>query len=769
MNPREGRSSRLWLVSVLAVSALFLLLRSNIFRADPVFEVIERSEYDDVSYDLPMQKLFNDRLLNGEFPLWNPHQSTGNPIVGTLESRLLYPPRLILTLVFGLEQGQRLELIFHVLLCVLGTYALLRSFRIKPPASALGASCVLLSAQFLSNSYSHNVLATHAWMPACMFTLHQVCIRPTYARALWLSVSFAMLVYAGYPQFGYYALHACVIILLIGVLSRPRLLKQMRRLILPISLAIAVFAMLVAPQLVSSAEFFSQGLRGEIGVTKDQVHYLGGRPLWSLVPLMFTGEKGPGDAWRNLAMHGSTFTMTLLVVAGLIWGGAQKRYRSAVTTMVVIAIPFALLSMGNASPFSDWLFDHYPLGSTFRFPFRARAVLLFPAVFGIALSATALVRLASRLPFNPRIQRTASFALVSCVIFASLVPGKYFRPQVFAHVMGYAGTVAQDVATIVPREARYINITGFATEPYKKSATLANRLSISDYEPANTYRSYLLARLLSAELRTQHAGWVWLGNTEVSYRGLGDPDVIRLLKAASVGWVLGDSVTWQTTSPSVRTRIDPGVVHIGSVPDSRLINFLKNQINPALEGLIKHRSSPNLYEVFHIKGSLPRAYISNRIVASANATASATKMSPPFDPLSQTIVEISPEAIPAETDPRDHLQPATFRIDRPETIILETRTHGDSFLVLNDKFFPGWVCQIDGKSAEIFAANVLFRAVKLPAGRHTVEFKYSDSNLTVALIVACMAYLFLLSWLVLRIAPIVIGGAKRIASRPITK
>jgi hypothetical protein len=46
------------------------------------------------------------------------------------------------------------------------------------------------------------------------------------------------------------------------------------------------------------------------------------------------------------------------------------------------------------------------------------------------------------------------------------------------------------------------------------------------------------------------------------------------------------------------------------------------------------------------------------------------------------------------------------------------------FLVLLDSYSPDWLVTVDGKPGTVYAANLLFRAVHLAPGRHTVEFRY---------------------------------------------
>ena len=57
-------------------------------------------------------------------------------------------------------------------------------------------------------------------------------------------------------------------------------------------------------------------------------------------------------------------------------------------------------------------------------------------------------------------------------------------------------------------------------------------------------------------------------------------------------------------------------------------------------------------------------------------------------------------------------------------IAIEVDAPGGGILVLNDVWHPWWRATVDGKPAEILKANVLFRAVVVPPGRHEVRFTF---------------------------------------------
>ena len=93
---------------------------------------------------------------------------------------------------------------------------------------------------------------------------------------------------------------------------------------------------------------------------------------------------------------------------------------------------------------------------------------------------------------------------------------------------------------------------------------------------------------------------------------------------------------------------------------------------------------------------------------------------PDVDPRRTVLLEQAPDDAPAA--------PAggSARILRYQNtdISIEVDAPGGGFLVLNDVWHRWWRATVDGKPADILKANVLFRAVVVPAGKHTVRFSF---------------------------------------------
>lgn len=80
-------------------------------------------------------------------------------------------------------------------------------------------------------------------------------------------------------------------------------------------------------------------------------------------------------------------------------------------------------------------------------------------------------------------------------------------------------------------------------------------------------------------------------------------------------------------------------------------------------------------------------------------------------------------ALPAPTFVTDGLDEVVLAVDLPRPAIL----------VLADMAAPGWQVEVDGQSAALLRADLVLRAVAVPAGAHEVRFHYADPAVTAGL------------------------------------
>jgi len=106
-----------------------------------------------------------------------------------------------------------------------------------------------------------------------------------------------------------------------------------------------------------------------------------------------------------------------------------------------------------------------------------------------------------------------------------------------------------------------------------------------------------------------------------------------------------------------------------------------------------------------------------------------------------------PEAAPSDAQPPARGSTAPTPIEKspgvakiessvPGRLEVITTSTTTELLLVHDIYYPGWVAELDGRSTPIARADLLFRAVEVPAGIHHVTFRYAPfapGNLQAAL------------------------------------
>jgi hypothetical protein len=115
-----------------------------------------------------------------------------------------------------------------------------------------------------------------------------------------------------------------------------------------------------------------------------------------------------------------------------------------------------------------------------------------------------------------------------------------------------------------------------------------------------------------------------------------------------------------------------------------------------------------------------------------------------LDPFQTVILEETPALMPS---PSTGNESAIVSIFEPQRLVTEINLTAPALVIWSEIAYPGWVARTNGEALEMVRAYGLLRAVALPAGVHTVEWRFEPplaywglgiSVMTLVLLIAIM-------------------------------
>jgi hypothetical protein len=155
------------------------------------------------------------------------------------------------------------------------------------------------------------------------------------------------------------------------------------------------------------------------------------------------------------------------------------------------------------------------------------------------------------------------------------------------------------------------------------------------------------------------------------------------------------------------------------------------------------------FAVLEFTGTLPRAKFYTDWQAGLDDAQTLQRLrAPDWDPTRQVLV--SEKLASATPSPTATSSEANITRYAPKHITVKTRSSTAGLLLLNDRWHPDWKVTVDGQATPLLRANFLMRGVSVPAGEHTVEYRFDPPHQALwASLSAVMAALLLVGILVL--------------------
>jgi hypothetical protein len=737
---------------------------------------------DILSYWYPHLENIVRAVAEGGWPVWTPFVALGRPLLADPSLQLLYPPTW-LNLVMPPAAYYTVFAVGHVWAAGFGLYRLGRTAGLSAAAAALAGAAWMMSGPLLSAVNLFHHFAGAAWMPWTLLMLARALAHPGPMPALALGAVAGGQALAGSADMCVMTALAGALLAADSVRQGPGTLRERLRSVGRVAVpAIAFAALLAAVQWLPALRLLLlSGARASQRfsvITTWSVHPAS--LVDTLVP-MLVADLPLRPELRALLFDGRRpFLLSLYLgigtvplVALALAGPAHALRRWALAGLLL----FLWVALGRHLPGAGALFAVPPL-SVLRYP----AKYMLPAALCWSLLAGRGLQVFME-TWTAASRRRAAWIVAGSVLIALVLAGAalYLRfgssPSLDVMVARggdvwhvAAGRLAWAAATLAGvglllrmrrrREGGALPLAAACGLLVAADLFAAGRGVNALADPTLVrYRPPVAARIsadvewprlyVRQESSDQLNEWLvraggW--DSEQAWMvGLHD----LLVPPGGARWRIGGSYDGDFTGlgqpglglfslilPALGG--DPTALKLLRIAAVTHVTSLREAPVPGVEpaGVFSSVFSRPV-RLFRVPDPLPRLYVVGAARRAATENIALAEMSDPhFDPRREVIL---PDRAAVQAGTADFRGRAALTARAMDRLAVDVELSAPGWLVVVEAWDPGWRAQVDGRASEVLPANVLFRAVALPAGRHQVEMRYHPPGLGAGLLLSASA------------------------------
>lgn len=716
-------------------------------------------------------------LAEGAWPLWDPHPGFGQPALANPAYQVAYPLAWPAWVLPG-HHAYAFYVLVHLWLAGFGTACLVRSWGGTRLAAAFSGALWVTSGPLLSFANLHHHLGGLCWAPWVLWAIERACQAPGRGRGVALGGVVGLQLLAGSADMVVMTALLAGLRLLLALREGPGSPPPRASLLATLVVGAAVGAAVAAAQWLPTLALVGATARVRLGAANL---------FWSLHPLSLldflasAAVAGPDlaeDVRRVVFDSREPFVPYLYLGASTVPLVALGLWRGTGPGRLLVAggLPlFLVLALGRHTPLYP-LLSELPPFSMLRYPVKyvGPLALLWATAAGLGLDAAC-----RRWPAGA--QRRVRWVVAACGLLAGLAAA--LAGSLASGWPGWlaAGAAQQPVVATLVRSAAALAAGSLLL------ALLASRsggsalpalmacLALADLTPVARQALLLAPRALAAHrpawvahqaqgtrfysrlpagrdarLKPTPPGWSrnwwWtLGVQELivppiggrwGFGGSYDGDPVGLAPQP-LNW-LTRAVQDGWGGPRALRLLQLGAVQlVVSLDDEGAWLGPARAFDSAFQGPVRLSTVPD---------TLPRALLVEgaRVVEDGEA----------LELLSRTDFDLGRWVLLASGQPRPPGpdSPGVVRVldRRADRVALEVEARRPAHLLLVETWEAGWLAWLDGVPVPVQRANLLFRAVAVPAGRHRVEMRYRPRAAVLGGIVTATALLGLALRLPLR-------------------
>jgi hypothetical protein len=725
-----------------------------------------------------------EEWLAGRVPLWDPYEDTGIPLLAETQVGVLYPFSVLFLSPLSPSLELSLFILIHFTLAASFTLILARSLGMSWTASTVAGLSFGFGGFLMSQVPNLNIMTGAVWLPLILYAVIQTTRQRSWLIAMLAGIPLALQILAAQPQVTFYTLVTIIGYGLYRVTAdffsdnddaKGKFRYALHTILLQI-IAITSGLLLAAPQLLPTLELQQRSVRQAGGLELLTENSL---PLAMWLNLLLPGAFGNnvvgfkgGDPFQEVFIYIGFIPLWLI-----FWGWGQRQKRD-IFFFWFLLLGAVLMAMGSHTPLYEYVIQYLPGFDLFRIPSRwLMAVNLALAV----LAGSGLETLRQKGVSRPALAILLLACLTLLVVLGliwifkadllawhtgtfnefqrKLTEALLYKGFALAPVYQNRLWPAWLIVLSIPAVLLTVNIiiaagllTLFATRriTYQTFATLviiaisldltaAGGATINPTKPNEWWQQlsggaqYVLDNV--GEARVFPLG---MGREEATVSHLGQyfPSVYGVHSAGGHG------------SSLLIARYDT-FLHEADPVQAIQVTGTRYLLTLGQMGADVASTYPLVYSdddsfVYENTDSLPRAFIVHQAIqVDSPAEALSYFQARSIDPRQTVILEADTPVPTPSVSAQAQDSTASIVEETPQAIKIKTRLTDDSYLVLLDTHYPGWVATVDGRSTPIYRANYIGRAVFVPAGEHAVTFEYKPLSFRIGLWLSVLVFLTL--------------------------
>ncbi len=718
-----------------------------------------------------------ESFKNGQWPLWNPYSFMGTPLLANFHSSVLYPFNILLLLS---KFGWGLFIFSQTLIAGLAMYLLLGKWKLLPLTRLLGA--IVFSISGLMTTWVELGTAVHtlAWLPLSIYCIITFYEQGKIRYLLMLSISLCLSTLIGNPQ-----------VVLLSYLATGFFLLycQWNYKNYPKFLWCALFSglglLLASPQLLPSIDLLNNSIRSGESYSSDY--------NYGLLPLLEGIKFLSADAFGNPVTRNywgflnysetsgfiGTFTVPLIVYAFIF----LKKNKLVLCLSLFYCLTL-LLAFDN--PLSHYLYS-------FKIPLLTQSYasrLLFLTTFCSAILAAFSADQIIKNHDQPRFIKTLiwvlsglcgiiiAFALLRFYIFPHLIAAipplifdQFFKDDPFWKLTNYTILLKNITLPLVMILGAIIFY--YFTRLLRKITSLQNifmyfiiimiMLDLSRYflkytpfvsadtvYPVTPAIQYLQQQPGLFRVGREHAEvlppntWSAYGLSSIEgYDPLYLKDYGQFMHFLNTGNLDGDSSRYAEYTGSyansfLKATNTKYFIAVGrnreAVVPGEFVDYKFNEAN--YQRMYRDKSAV----ILENPNAGPRVFLAPKVQQVTDDQVKEIIKDSQFDPLKTVLLYQDLDI--SQVTAQGHVEVTNYT---PNKVTISTTTTHDEVLVLADSYEKNWIATVDNQTTPISKANIIFRAIKVPAGQHTVIFEYWPQSFAWGLKIALMTFFGLIA------------------------